>query len=142
MTAMAPPLSWTPAKCSSALDLYNDAAALGTAACNPPRLMTPEAKGVWLEKLSTALPGVEDGLSERETPVRAEFTVAPATVSNAELYCNVNRPEVTPVPLLRLIGMPALKLAGRSIAWEPAGPRAKLGMPITVGGAPTTKVVV
>ena len=81
-----------------------------------------------------AVPGVEAASSDSEAPASDVLTDAPVMLSRAELYCRVNMPEVTPLPTLRLSGMPSATLLGRLIASALSGPRAKPGMPTTTGG--------
>ena len=117
-------MSCTPLQCSNALDLYSETAEFGTDATRPPRRTTAVDGGVVLLKSMMAVPAVEAASSDNEAPASAELTVMPAMVSSAELYCKVNLPEVTPVPLLRLIGMPAVVRGGqvdRIVAVRPAG---------------------
>jgi hypothetical protein len=65
-------------------------------------------------------------------------------VNVAGLYWNVKLAVVTPLPLLRLTGMPLLiemllpVLLGKSTIWF--GPRAKAGTPTETGGVLTLKV--
>src|SRR5271154_4886494 len=101
-TAMAPPLSCSPLQCNSALDRYSEAAEFGTVATRPPNPTTPAevATAIVLLKSTMAVPDVEAASSDIVAPVSDEFTVAPVTVSKAELYCKVNLPCVTPLPLL------------------------------------------
>src|SRR5579862_7861430 len=62
----------------------------------------------------------------------------------AGLYWNVKLAVVTPLPLLRLTGMPLViemllpVLLGKSTVW--LGPRAKAGTPTETGGVATLKV--
>ena len=91
----------------------------------------------------TAVPAVEAASSVSVAPASAVLTVTPVMLKRAELYCRVNLPEVTLLPLLRLSGMPQWSaLLGRLIGAVLSGPRAKPGMPTTTGGAATTKVVI
>ena len=73
--AIAPPLSWTPLQCNSALDLYSAAAEFGTVATRPPRRTTAVvASAVGLLKSRMAVPGVDAASSDSEAPVSAVLT--------------------------------------------------------------------
>src|SRR5271168_5320160 len=103
---MPPPLSCSPLQCKSALDLYTAAAEFGTVATRPPKPTAPAdvATAVVLLKSKMAVPAVEAASSDSVAPVKAVFTATPVMLNSDELYCKVNLPCVTPLPLLRSIG--------------------------------------
>ena len=104
---MAPPLSVTPLQCKSALDLYSDAAEFGTVATRPPRRTASVCvSAVGLLKSRMAVPAVEAASSDSEAPVKDVLTATPVMLRSAGLYCKVNLPEVMPLPMLTLSGMP------------------------------------